>query len=257
MLSLQEEVTNFYKCDFQHFGLFTYVTVVSECKIVKLLERDNATFKKLGTHKQKSKETNFCIARKLYEEKKDKPFSFVIMALSNCIKGSEDKFEAVSSKFFKAYQSGVGWKVEFADWHIDLLQALKDEKFERIVKNRYSNNHTLLNVKDEIVYHRVRFDHISSQLNESNYNVDKLVKHLKKRKDVTNVDVAEIPYYNSDYDGERAVEFTYVPPVSRWSQFVEWFYPDNFNSRYTLFKKLGIEKFREKKRIKPFSLYED
>jgi hypothetical protein len=239
MLTLQEQITKFCDIDFQHFGLFTYVTVSSKYKIVKLRE-DDSTLKRLSTRKKEPKGTSFCITRKLYEANKDKSFFFVDKV------SREDQFEAITSKFFKAYQAGIGWKIEFADWHIDLLQALKDGKFERVVKNRYMNDHTLLDSKDRVIYHRVRFDYVHGQVHESNYRIDDLVKHFKKRKDITNIDVISIPYYNADFSGERAVEFTYIPPMSRWNQFVGWYYPDTVGSKYTLFEKLGVDKFRKK-----------
>lgn len=233
ILTAKVETSYTYTLNFQHFGPFTYVTRIASGRSLKFVED-----KRVGRSISKPKEYGYCIARKSYEEHKDKPFWFVTPS-------SEDQFEAVSSKFFKAYQAGIGWKIEFSDRHIDLLQALKDEKFERIIKNRYSNNHTLLDHKDRIVYHCIRTDYCHGQLRDGTYHLDKLAKHLKKRKDTKNVDVIDIPYYNAESNGERAIEFTYIPPKSRWNQFIEWYYPDTISSKYKLFDKLGISKFRK------------
>jgi len=231
---LTQTVGSELELDFQHYGPFTYVTCTDQTHTLKFVGG-----KRVGRYVAKPKQAVFCITRKLYEAKKAKPFFFVSVP-------REDQYEAMTFKFFKAYQAGIGWKIEFADWHIDLLKALKDEKFERIVKNRYMNDHTLLDAKDKIIYHRVRFDYIQGQVNESNYHIDKLLKHFEKRKDITDIDVITIPYYNADFSGEKAIEFTYVPPMSRWNQFVGWYYPDTVSSKYTLFEKLGVDKFRKK-----------
>lgn len=234
MLTLTQTVGSKLELDFRHYGPFTYVICTDQTHTLKFVEE-----KRVGRYIARPKQTVFCITRKLYEAKKNKPFFFVNVP-------REDQFEAMSHKFFKAYQAGIGWKVEFIDWHVDLHQSLKSGKFERIVKNRYMNDHTLLDSKDRIVYHRVRIDYTQGQVKDGSYHIDDLAKHLKKRKDVTDVDIINIPYYNAEFSGERAIEFTYIPPMSRWSQFVKWYYPDTVSSKYTLFEKLGVDKFRKK-----------
>tara|TARA_Y100000034_G_scaffold75415_1_gene90606 strand:+ start:50 stop:766 length:717 start_codon:yes stop_codon:yes gene_type:complete len=236
MLTLQECVTNTHEIGFQHFGPFTYVLVKSGQKRKCSADKGIAT---PALRVTKPKGTGFCITRTLYEAHKDKPFFFLHKVTM------EDQFEAVTHRFFQAYKAGVAWKLEFSEWHIDVLKALKAGKFERVVKNRYSNDHTLLDHKDQIIYHCVRMDYVNGQLRDGNYHLDKLAAHLRKRKDVRAVDVINIPYYNAEHTGERAIEFTYVPPTTRWNQFVEWYYPDTVGGKYTLFEKLGISKFRK------------
>lgn len=226
MLTLTKIVNTTCELKFQHFKNFTYVSITS---------RDCVQNNKDKKHYSKKKMYGYCITKKLYKENKNTPFFFLDKI------SIEDQFEAISSKFLKAYQNGIGWKVDFSERSINLLQALKDEKFERIVKNRHCNDGTLLNHEDKIIYHCIRVDAINGQIRDGNYHIDELVKHLKKRKDVRNIVVSEIPYYNAEYSGERAVEFTYISPKN----FVSWYYPDSCAGQHKVHERLGITKFRK------------
>jgi hypothetical protein len=233
MLTLFEQTQTEHDLRFKHYGPFTYVTVTTRSKRVRSGTNKNIVNRKPEVIAE------FCIARKLYEAKKLTQFFFLDVP-------REDRFEAISSKFLKGYQAGSGWRIGFPDRRINLHQALKDGKFDRIVKDRYENNHTLLDHNDEIIYHNISFDHIGGQVRDSNHHVDNLVAHLKKRKDIKIIHIMEIPYYNSEFHGERAVEFTYIPPKSGWKKFVSWYYPDAVGGKYPLLKKLGVDKFRKK-----------
>ena len=231
MLTAKVQLTTEYSVEFEHYGSFTYVTIFTD------INRD----KSYGKNKWSSNkciDDSYCISRRLYEANKHKPFFFIDRV------SREDKFEAVSSVFFKAYQNGLGWKIEHPDRTIDLLKALKDGKFERIVKNRYDNNHTLIDQEDNVIYHRIHFSYVEGQLNESDYDVSRLAAFLKKKKNVCGVKTIDIPYYNSSFSGERAVEFTYVPSQKKWSEFVAWYYPDSIGSKFELYRKIGVCKYK-------------
>jgi hypothetical protein len=55
------------------------------------------------------------------------------------------------------------------------------------------------------------FDYIFSFTNED-YDLDKVVKILEKKKWIRNIKVIEIPYYNKEDDKTHAVEFEYKLP---------------------------------------------
>lgn len=235
MFVLEEQVTTTTELDFTEYGPFVWVAVKSHSNRKK--RRDG---KSAGQNSTRPVEKGCCVSKAFYEANKDKPFKFLNISRL-------DQFEAVSAKFWQAYKAGTAWKLEFSEWHIDTLQALRDGKFERVIQNRYSNDHTILDVNGNIVPHCVFIDYINGQIRDGSYHLDKVVAHLKKRKDVKSVKVVDIPYYNAEFCGERAVEFTYVPPHSSkgWANFVEWYYPDTVGGKYKLYDKLKISKFRK------------
>lgn len=139
------------------------------------------------------------------------------------VKDSKAFKEEAKSRYFHSCGDKVWW------WTKHEVKDLLDTLSEKINSNNVfiilSYDNTIRDRFGEPIDILVKSDYIDGFCNRVNrskpiWKWDKLVEHLKKRKDIFNLKEEEVPYYNSDFCGQKGLSFDYVRKAS-WYKITE------------------------------------
>lgn len=204
-----------------------------------------STGDKLGRwHKGKPSTEYFLVPRKFYDEHIPCTSHQWVFDLPR-----DQELTIATKAYMDYYISGVPheWSsvnegdryVAEAKWK----KILDSGDFSRVILDQFYYDSMIRDCDGNPILRAFHVDYISGQLNERNYDLNKLAAHLRKQKGVSDLEIIEIPYYNADFSGQKAIEFTFLPSPQLFKKM--FINNASFFSRHsTIMEYLKVEKFR-------------
>ena len=90
--------------------------------------------------------------------------------------------------------------------------------YSRIALDKICYDGMLYNPQGKPILRAFCFDYTNSGLGSYDYDLDRLESWLNKQKSVEKVTRIEVPYYNADATGSRALEFVFRPSVATFAR---------------------------------------
>lgn len=90
--------------------------------------------------------------------------------------------------------------------------------YNRIALNKVWYDGMLYNPQGKPIRRAFCFDYVNGCLGSYDYDLDRLESWLNKQKSVEKVTRIEVPYYNADTTGSRALEFVFRPSVATFAR---------------------------------------
>lgn len=127
----------------------------------------------------------------------------------------DDLFAVMTVGYMSHYIDGSAHKypdnktkqVSESNWK----RALDANNYNRIAIDKTWYDGMMYDPQGRAIRRSFHFDYISGGLGSNSYDIVKLEKWLKRQKGVRNVERIDVPYYNSDSCGPRAIEFIFQP----------------------------------------------
>lgn len=153
-------------------------------------------------------EWQIVVQKELYEKQKKRDPSWILTIEDT------DAYWAIHPDYYEAYLAGKAHEYEQDDDKpvYDNVETLLEEgKFERLV--HWGDDGYLYSVEGKPVRRRIWIGYIDGRLQsgDGNYNLKPLLEHLKANPQCEDVTLMEIPYYNQDYPGQKAIELWFTP----------------------------------------------
>ncbi len=200
----------------QEFGQFIHIDLTSVySKVVQIGDsiikkgKDVDFGKPIYKHTNSTSRSELFVSAKYYEKKvsenpEDPSWVFWIEP--------EDHFVGITRPYLEAYKEFDTKKLfygafsEMVEKYQPILPLLQSGNFQLVVNDRLAMCHLLYGVDGKPIPRRIPVDSLKQQ----EYRFKGLIPHLKKHSQVQDLEVFNIPSYNSSYEGEKGVTFFFV-----------------------------------------------
>ena len=160
------------------------------------------------------------------------------------IKFSNMKYREIDN--FNIYKSKIkediikdSQNMFISEYRIDKFDILQDDinyngeiilgKIDNFTDNFYEYGNNIPCAKS------IPFDYINGNVHNGNYHLEKLLKILENRKDITinrnkyTFAIRDIPHYNADYNKDMYIDFTWHPMNEDWVKYINSKYFESIN----------------------------
>ncbi len=152
-----------------------------------------------------------------------------------------DHYVLVTEKYYKYYIDGAQYSWDGRQIQKkSILARLKAGDFSRIFKDKVMEDGFLYDVDNNKVFRKFHTDYIMGQINSKRYRLPVVHALMKGNRQITNLTIMNIPYYNQDIAGEKAIEFTFKPTKKQFTDWTKKDYAGSFDMTDKIIKTIDI-----------------
>jgi len=187
-----------YEFEVQLFGPAVHIAVIEKIHNFSATFCDDS-YKNI-CRKVFQKDWVICVSRKYFEQQGHDDPAWVLNI------PQEEQYIAISAEYFEAYQNGESYGFRGRKSHFrPLREVLQDRIFHLVV---CETPYGLCDLDGKLIPFKNQFNYIDLDLTDNQYDIDSLAEHLTKSDKVVDLQIVDIPDYNSEM-GERGIELTY------------------------------------------------